>query len=396
VSDADEPKPAGPLVGLRVVELAHLVAGPMAGSLMADLGADVVHVEAPGVGDPARRVGPAKGDVPLWWKVGARNKRSVTIDLRTPDGQALARRLATWADVVMTNFRPSTLESWGLDHPSLHLANPRLITLQVSAFGATGPGRAEPGFGKIGEAMSGATHLTGFPDGQPTLTGYLLSDAVAALMGVVAVEAALYRRAQDDGFDGEWIDIALFEPLFRMIDWQVLVHDQLGVVPGRAGNETMMAETALVDTVLTGDLDWIVVSCGTDRSLAGTATLVGGPLGHDRRRELTDVVAAWAAQRSTAECLEQLHAAGASVSRIFSVADIVADPVYAARGNITVVDDPELGPIHQPAVLPHMRVAPGRVWRAAPTLGQDNELVLGEYLHLDAAEIARLRGDGTI
>ena len=392
----DASGPSGPLVGLKVVELAHLVAGPMAGSIMADLGADVVHVEAPQTGDPARRVGPSKNGIPLWWKVGARNKRSVTIDLRTSDGQSLARRLAGWADVVITNFRPATLERWQLDHRTLQRTNRSLITLQISAFGATGSGRDRTGFGKIGEAMSGAPFLTGDASGRPMLAGYLLSDAVAALMGVVAVEAALYRRSVDESFDGEWIDVALFEPLFRMIDWQVIVHDQLGIVPERAGDDSPMSETALVETLLTDDGDWIVVSCGTDRALAGAAEVVGRVPGELDPTELGRALGEWVATRPTNECATVLAGAGVSVSRVYSVADIVADPLYNARENLVTVDDPDLGPVRMPAVLPHLRSHPGRVWRTAPTLGQDNDDVFSNQLGLSQSEIARLRRSGTI
>lgn len=383
--------PAGPLVGLKVAELGHLVAGPLAGSLLADFGAEVVHVELPGVGDPARRIGPDKDGVALWWKVGARNKRSVTLDLLTPDGREAARRLVAWADVVLTNFRPTTLESWELDFASLRRVNPTVIVLQVSAFGATGPMREVPGFGKIAEAWSGAAHLTGWPDGPPTFTGFLLSDAVAALMGVVAVEAALYRRASDPSFAGEWVDVALFEPLFRMIDWQVLAHDQLGTVPGRTGNDSSMAETTLLDTFATAGGEWIVVSCGTDWAVGQAAALVEGP--DDDRAALKAALARWVGDRPCADALAALGEAGVPASRVYSVADIVCDPVYAARADIVTVDDPELGPLRMPAVLPHLREAPGRVWRAAPTLGQDNELVLRDWLGLSDAEVDALLGD---
>ncbi|HEX2849360.1 MAG TPA: CoA transferase [Acidimicrobiales bacterium] len=386
---------AGPLVGLKIVELGHLVAGPLAGSLMADLGAEVVHVEPPGAGDPARRVGPQKDGIGLWWKVGARNKRSVTIDLDHEEGRDVARRLVAWADVVVTNFRPTTLERWHLDFESLRAVNSTVVVLQVSAFGATGPRRALPGFGKIGEAWSGAPHLSGSPGDAPAFAGFLLADAMAALMGVVAVEAALYRRAADPTFDGEWVDIALFEPLFRMVDWQVPAYDQLGVAPTRTGNDASIAETALLDTFSTADGEWIVVSCGNHAAVERAAALVGEPSYDDRARTKA-AMRAWVAARPTDACLADLDAAGVPASRIFDAADIVGDPVYAARGDITTVEDPDLGPLRMPSVLPHLRHTPGRVWRAAPALGEDNDLVLRDYLGLDVAEIARLQERGAI
>jgi formyl-CoA transferase len=381
--------PAGPLVGLRVVEFGHLVAGPLAGSLMADLGADVVHVERPGDGDPGRRIGPHRNGTGLWWKVGARNKRSVTIDLADTAGRALARRLAGAADVVVTNLRPTTLERWGLDYASLRRHNPVVVLLQISAFGATGPRRDEAGFGKIGEAWSGAPHLTGHPDGPPTFAGYLLSDAMAALMGVVAVEAALYRRARDPGFDGEWIDLALFEPLFRMIDWQIITHDQLGTVPARAGSDTPIASTALLDTLRAGDGEWLVVCCGTPAAVVRAAALLDVP-DPDDRPGIRAALARWVGDRPAEVCLAVLATAGVSAGRIFTVADMLRDPVYAARQDVVQIADPDLGAVRMPAVLPHLRRSPGRVWRSAPGLGQDNEPVLREWLGLDDADVEGL------
>src|SRR6201999_337974 len=221
----------GALAGLRVVELAHVIAGPLAGGLMADLGADVVHVEPPGVGDTARSMGPARDGVHLWWKVAGRNKRSISIDLRAAAGRDLARNLVAAADVVIVSLRPSTAEGWGLDWESLHEINPKLVMLQVSGYGARSSLRDKPGFGKVGEARSGVVNLTGFEGTPPVHTGFSHGDSVTGLMGAFAVMSALYRRAADPEFDGEWIDLALFEGLYRLIEWQVILYDQLGVIP---------------------------------------------------------------------------------------------------------------------------------------------------------------------
>ena len=240
------------LAGVKIVEFAHVIAGPLAGTLMADLGAEVVHVEDPRLGDPGRQQGPTKNGVHLWWKVSGRNKRSVTLDLRTPDGQAMARELVEWADVVITNVRVETLRRWGLDWNGVHAVNPRAVMLQITGNGTTSSDYNAPGFGKVGEARSGVVHVTGFPDGPPVHTGFSHADATTALMGAFAVSAALVRRSDPD-FEGEWIDLALFETLYRLIEWQVIFYDQLGAAPERAGNRMAVAPGAVVNTYPSAD-----------------------------------------------------------------------------------------------------------------------------------------------
>src|ERR1700722_9415983 len=226
----------------------------MADTLLADLGADVVHVEDPEVGDPQRTTGiPNDAGVSLWWKVSGRNKRSVTINLRDAEGQELARKLVAWADVLITNFRVGTLEKWGLDWESVHAVNRRLVMLQITGFGTDTTLRNSPGFGKVGEAMSGVVNITGFPDGAPVHTGFSHADSVTGLMGAFAVQAALYRRDNDPHFDGEWIDLALSDSLFRLIEWQAILYDQLGLVPNRAGNRLAVAPGAVINTYQSAD-----------------------------------------------------------------------------------------------------------------------------------------------
>jgi formyl-CoA transferase len=392
------------LAGLKVVELAHVIAGPLAGTLLADLGADVIHVESPGEGDAARAMGPRKDGVPLWWKVAGRNKRSVAIDLRKPKGREVARKLAAWADVVITNLRADTLEEWQLDWPSLHALKKSLIYLQITGFGATGPRRSAPGFGKVGEARSGVVHLTGFAGGPPVHTGFSHADSTTALMGAYGVLAALYRKAQDPEFEGEWIDLALFETLFRLIDWQVIVRDQLGLVPGRSGNRLAVAPAAVVNTYKSKGGEWITVTSATRKSVLAVVRLLG--LDEEEYRtswslpERADVLdqklSAWMAERSTEECLAAMERAEVVASRIFSMDDILSDPTYAEREDIVTVADPELGPVRMQAVVPKMREHEGRVWRTGPSLGQDTELVLREWIGLSDAEYAALREEGVV
>ncbi|MFF4019738.1 CaiB/BaiF CoA transferase family protein [Streptomyces sp. NPDC001843] len=394
----------GQLHGLKVVEFAHVVAGPLAGSMLADQGADVVHVEPPGTGDAARAMGPQRDGVPLWFKVAGRNKRSVTLDLRREAGRAVARRLVAWADVVIVTLRAGRLRSWGLDWDSVHRINPRAVLLQISGFGATSSQADAPGFGKMGEARSGVVHLTGFPDGPPVHTGFSHGDAVTGLMGAYAVLAALHRRDHDPGFDGEWIDLALFESLFRLVEWQVIVHDQLGRVPERAGNQLAVAPAAVINTYRSRDGEWITVTSATLRSVRNIAGLLGLPekefatarQQHDRRGQLDEGLRNWVAERGTAECLEEFSRAEVVASRVFDAADIAADPVYAEREDIITVDDPDLGPVRMQAVIPHFRQRPGRVWRTGPALGQDNHLVYGQWLGLSESELADLEKSDVI
>jgi crotonobetainyl-CoA:carnitine CoA-transferase CaiB-like acyl-CoA transferase len=392
------------LAGLKVVEFAHVIAGPLAGTLLADLGADVVHVDDPAQGDPGRKMGPPKGDTYLWWKVAARNKRSVTIDLRTPDGQDLARSLVRWADVVITNFRVKTLERWGLDWEGVHAANPKAIYLQVTGFGARTTLRNTPGFGKVGEARSGVVYVTGFPDGPPVHTGFSHADTVTALMGAYAITAALHRRDTDPEFDGEWIDLALFETLFRLIEWQVIFYDQLGQVPERAGNQLAVSPAAVINTYQSADGHWLTVTSGTPRSVHNVAALVGVPHGDvatvelqaANKDRLDRLLREWIGTRTATEALAEMETLEVVASRIFSIADIVADPTYAELGDIITVDDADLGSVRMQGVIPRLTNHPGRVWRTGPGLGEDNEIVFGDYLGIDAVELQRLRDIGAI
>ena len=394
----------GALAGLKVVEFAHVIAGPLAGTLLADLGATVVHVEDPGRGDPQRGAGPDRDGVHLWWKVAARNKRSVTLNLRTDEGRAVACELAAWADVVITNFRVETLEKWGLDFKSLNQLNPKIILLQVTGFGATSSRRNDPGFGKVGEAMSGVVNITGFPDGPPVHTGFSHGDSVTGLMGAFAIQAALYRKAQDEDFRGEWIDLALYDGLFRLIEWQIIFYDQLGVVPERVGNKLAAAPAAVINTYRTLDDRWITVTSGTPRSVSNVAALVGEPAEDYATRDLQAknslrldaLVAEWISRRPLAECVAVMQKLDVVASSIFTVEDILADPTYAERENLVELDDPDLGRVRMQNVIPKLTNYAGSVWRTAPQLGEDNDLVYRDFLGKTEADIADLTAGGHV
>lgn len=405
MSEAGNPRAGGTgaLKGLKVLSLSHVVAGPLAAGLMADLGADVVHVEQPEVGDPARHLGFEKDGVYVWWKVAGRNKRSVTIDLRKPEGAQLARELAAWADVVICSIRPDTLERWGLGWTDLRSVNSKLIMLQITGFGMTGPRREEPGFGKVGEAMSGVVGITGLPD-TPIHAAFSHGDSVTGLMGAFGLMSALYRRDHDPLFEGELIDLALFEPLFRLIEWQVIAWDQLGMAPPRNGNRLGFAPAAVANVYETSDKVWITVTSATLSSVLSVVRMVGLPEEEfstvAAQREKSDLIdetlREWMKRHTAEESLAKMREANVVASRIYTIQDILEDPVYRAREDIISVQDRELGPVRMQAVFPKMENHPGSVWRTGPVLGEDNETVFRQWLGMSRERFENLRASGVI
>jgi formyl-CoA transferase len=392
------------LGGLKVLEIAQLIAGPMSGSFLADLGAEVIHLEDPKLGDPQRVTGVMKDGKGLWWKVSARNKRCVTCDLRSEEGRAVARRLAQRADVVITNFRIGTLEKWKLDWTALHHENPKLIMLQMTGFGANTTLRNSPGFGKLGEAMSGVVQITGWPDGPPVHTGFSHADSVSGLMGAYAVMAANYKRQNDPEFEGELIDLALFETLYRLIEWQVITYDQTGQVPTRAGNRLSVSPAAVINTYLSRDEHWITVTSGTPRSVQKIAALVGEPAGdydtvekqRARADRLDNLLRTWIGSVHIDEALAAMAEAEVVASKIYTVEDILADQTYAERGDVITVDDEDFGTVRMQGVIPKLVNYPGQVWRGGPGLGEDNELVYKKLMGMSDGEYDRLRSAGAI
>jgi crotonobetainyl-CoA:carnitine CoA-transferase CaiB-like acyl-CoA transferase len=397
------PGRGGVLRSLKVVEFAHVLSAPMAGTLLADLGADVIHVESPAVGDASRTIGPDKDGVHLWWKVMARNKRAITLDLRRPEGQAIAHELVDWADVVITNMRVRTLERWQLDWPSLHARKPRLVYLAVTGDGLGTSDENAPGFGKVGEARSGVVSVTGFADGPPIHTGFSHADTVTGLMGAFGIVSALHRR-NDPDYDGELIDLALFEALFRLVDWQVIVHDQLGQVPHRAGNQLAVAPGLVINTYLTADGHWVTVTSGTPKSVRNVLGMLGLPVDEylganaraDAREELDRHLREWIAARKLDEALREMRSIEVVAEKVHDMADIASSRLFRERQDIVEVEDPELGPVRMAGVIPKMRNNPGTIWRTGPGHGQDNDEVYTQVLGKDARTIAALRADGVI
>lgn len=394
---------AAPLAGVRVLDVSTLFAGPLAATFLGDFGADVIKVEHPARPDAARGHGPAKDGVNLWWKTLGRNKRTVTIDLGSPDGAALLLRLVADADVLIENFRPGTLERWGLAPADLHAANPRLVIARVTAFGQVGPYSGRPGFGSLAEAMSGFAALTGAPDGPPTLPPFGLADGIAALATSYAVMVAL-RSAESAGV-GQVIDMAIIEPILMLLGGQITAFDQLGTVQQRTGNRSV--NNAPRNVYRTGDGDWVAVSTSSQSIAERVLRLVGRPelvdepwfaSGHTRAQhadELDAAVGGWIAERPTAEVIDAFETAQAAVAPVYDVRGVLADPQYAAIGTITTVDDEELGPVKMQNVLFRLSETPGGIRWSGRSHGHDTREVLDE-IGVTPDQLAQLRDRGIV
>ncbi|KAB8161314.1 CoA transferase [Streptomyces sp. 3MP-14] len=396
------PRPA-PLAGLRVLDLATLFAGPLAATLLGDFGAEVIKVEHPRRPDPSRGHGPSKDGVGLWWKLLGRNKRTMTLDLSSPDGQRLLLRLAAEADVVIENFRPGTLERWHLGPDELHSVNPELVLARVTGFGQFGPYARRPGFGTLAEAMSGFAAITGEPDGPPTLPPFGLADSIAALTTAYAVMTALEgRRATGRG---QVVDMAIIEPLLTVLGPQPLWYDQLGYVQPRTGNRS--ANNAPRNTYRTADGHWVAVSTSAQSIAERVMRLVGRPelieaewfaTGAQRTAhadELDEAVGSWIARHDRETVIAAFEEAQAAIAPINDVRDVFADPQYRALGTLAEVPDEELGTVRMQNVLFRLSETPGAIRWAGRPHGADTEAVLGE-LGVPAEEIGRLRKEGTL
>jgi len=392
-----------PLDGLKVVDAATLLAGPLIATLLADYGADVVKVEHPR-GDALRSFGWVKDGVSLWWLFVNRNKACVSLDLGCPAGASLLKELVTDADVLVENFRPGTMERWGLGWEELSAVNPRLVMVRVTGFGQTGPYAARPGYGTLAESMSGFAHLNGYPDGPPTLPPLALADGVAACVGAFATLAALRHR--DATGQGQVVDQAIYEPLFWMFGTQALVYDQLGVIPGRTGNRTPM--TVPRNSFQAADGRWFGLSGASQSVAERVVRLVGrddlvaqdwfadhrGRLAH--QDEVEDAIAEWVSKRSSDNVITAFEAVGAAIAPMYTIADIFADPQYAARETIPAVEHDTLGPVRVPGVVSRLLATPGAVRHLGRAPGADNEAVFAGRLGHDAAELDIWRNDGVI
>ncbi|MFC6017650.1 CaiB/BaiF CoA transferase family protein [Plantactinospora solaniradicis] len=394
---------SGALAGVKVVELATLFAGPLATAFLGDFGADVVKVEHPAKPDPSRGHGPAKDGIGLWWKVLGRNKRTVTADLADPAGADVLRRLVADADVLVENFRPGTLERWGIGPAELHAVNPRLVIARISGFGQFGPYARRPGFGTLAEAMSGFAAATGEPDGPPTLPPFGLADSVTAMATAYAVMLAL--RARDVGGAGQVVDLAIIEPIMAMLGPQITWYDQIGYVQPRLGNRSN--NNAPRNTYRCADGRWVAVSTSAQSIAERVLRLVGRPElidepwfgtggGRAAHADVLDAaVGAWVAARDRDEVVAAFTEAQAAVAPIYDVRDVLADPQYAALGTAVSVPDPDLGPVRMQNVPFRMSATPGQIRHTGRGHGQDTDEVL-TGLGFTAEEIAELRAGGAI
>jgi formyl-CoA transferase len=388
---------------LKVLELGQLIAGPFAAKTLADFGAEVIKIEPPDSGDPLRKWRMIKDGTSVWWQVQSRNKRSLTLDLRTPEGQDLVRQLAAEADVLIENFRPGALEGWGLSPELLMASNPRLIVLRISGYGQSGPYRNRPGFGVIGEAMGGLRHLTAEPGRVPVRVGVSIGDTLSALHGVIGILLALQHR-QATG-QGQVIDVALYEAVFNCMESLLPEYSAFGAVREPAGSA--LPGIAPTNAYLCQDGAYALVAGNGDSIFKRLMALIERPdLANDpaladntgrvaRVEELDAAISAWTAQRPVAEVLEALDRAAVPAGRIYTVADIAADPHYQARGMLqqVVMDDGSVMTV--PGIVPKLSLTPGQHRRNAPQLGQDTDQVLTE-MGLSADQIQSLRARGIV
>ena len=398
----------GPLAGLKVLDLSIIVAGGTASSLMADFGAEVVKVERPGTGDPLRNWGPFANGVSLWWKVHSRNKKSITLNLGSPEGQDLLKKLAVEADVLIEGFRPGAMEKWGLGPDSLLDVNPKLVILRYSGFGQTGPYKDRPGFGTIAECMSGYIGMTGFPDTAPNLPPIPLADEIAGVFGAMAGMMALYHRDTSSNSDtkGQVVDASLFEPLFRLCIPHITMFDLLGINRERVGND--FPDAAPRNLYKTADDRWLGLSATSQSTFESLAKAMGMPdliekeaykdnaARLENRQNLNVELQGWLGERDLDETMEQLIPSGGVVGPVYDAPQIISDPHYQAREDIIDIDDPQLGKTKMLGVVPKFSVTPGSVEHAGPTIGEHNRLIYGSWLNLDDTQLADLSDQGTI
>jgi formyl-CoA transferase len=397
-----EPR-GGPLAGVRVLELGSLIAGPFCAKTLADFGAEVIKIEPPGEGDALRRWRRMRNGVSLWWHVQSRNKKSITVDLRRPEGQQIVRALAAKSDIVIENFRPGALEKWNLGWEQLSAANPKLIMVRVSGYGQSGPYRDRPGFAAIAEAFGGLRYVTGFPDRPPVRPNLSIGDTLASLHGVIGALLALYHIK--NGGRGQVIDVALYESVFNVMESLLPEYDAQGYVRERSGSA--LPGIAPSNLYPCSDGRYVLIAGNADSlyrrlmSAIGREDLRDDPAlaKNDGRAaqmaRIDDAIAEWTSRRGQAEVLAAMEAAEVPAGRIYSAADIAADPHYAARGMIQEIVAGDGEPLKVPGIAPKLSATPGAIRSAAPNLGEHTEEVL-RGLGYDEARIGELRTKGVI
>ncbi|WP_284213195.1 CaiB/BaiF CoA transferase family protein [Comamonas jiangduensis] len=393
----------GALRGVRVVEMGQLIAGPFAGKTLGEFGAEVIKIEAPGAGDPLRNWRLIKEGTSVWWQVQSRNKKSVALDLRQPQGQDLARQLLQEADVLIENFRPGTLEGWGMSPDELHAINPGLVILRISGYGQTGPYRDLPGFGVVGEAMGGLRHLTGEPGRVPVRVGVSIGDTLAALHGTIGVLTALYHRKVNGG-KGQVIDVALHEAVFNVMESLIPEYSAFGAVREAAGSALPGIAPSNAYPCADG---WVLVAGNGDSIFKRLMQTIGrDDLGNSpdlannagrvaRVAEIDAAIGAWTQTQTITAVLEALAAARVPAGRVYTAKDICEDPHYRARDMILTQTTRDGYSVEVPGIVPKLSATPGTIRSSAPKLGDDTDVVLAG-MGLSAAQIAQLRTQGVI
>lgn len=397
-----------PLSGITVIDCGQVVAGPTIAMILGDFGAEVIKVENPDGGDQGRYFGRSKNGVPLTWKQLSRNKKTITLSLSQPAGQALFCRLIekTRADILVESFRAGTFERWNLGYERLRELSPGLTMIRVSGFGQTGPYKDRPGFGTLAEAMSGFAHLTGQPDGPPTLPNFALADTTAALYATIGALLCLYQRDAKKSGRGQSIDVSLLESLYTMLSGHAVAYDQLGLPGKRTGSRT--SGSAPRNTYRTKDDRWIAIA-GSTQALTerlfremGRPDLITDPRFKTNRDRLANVealdeiVGAWVLERTQADCIAQLVKAEVAVAPVADFKDLAEDPHLIARKALATIDDPELGTLRMPDVLPRLSETPGKIRHAGLPIGVYNQEIYQGRLGLTDAEIEKLKAEGVI
>lgn len=394
-------KSGGPLAGLRVIDAGTMIAGPLGATQLADFGADVIKLELPEIGDSMRHWSPMRDHKSLWWKVIGRNKKLITLNLSKPEGQEIFKRLIKNTDILIENYRPGTFEKWGLGYDTLSKINPRLVMVRVSGFGQTGPYSHRGGYGTVAEAFSGIPSFTGFPDGPPTFPAFPLGDTVAATFSAMAAMFAIYHRDQGGSGRGQEIDVSLYEPIFRLAEAQVIGFDQLGIVKQRQGNR--LAEDAPRNAYKTRDDRWIGISASSQKTFERLAATIGRPdMIPDPRFStnvarcenvdvLDEIIAKWFLERDADDIMRIFDEANVVGGLVYDIRDIVADPHYAARGNIVSVPDVDFGSVKMQGAVPHFSETPGEVRFSGGSIGSHNGEILIHELGFTEQELNELK-----